>query len=119
MNSTVLSDIKRSLGPMIGNEFDTQIIGLIDIALLSLAQVGCLKPLNSSLTDSTTWADIVNPPFVKDRPESANALPAIKSYIYIKVKLMFDPPVSGVVSIYEEEANQLLWRIGVAYDTKE
>lgn len=115
MSTKVLDDIIRSLGPIVGEDFNNQILGLIDIALLPLTQVGCLQKLDGSITESTTWSDIlVDPPF-QDTNNNSNSISAIKQYVYINVKLLFDPPASSIVQILEKKSDELLYRIQVAY----
>lgn len=42
---------------------------------------------------------------------------AIKTYVYISVKLVFDPPTSAaVITSYENRLNKLEWRISHAAD---
>lgn len=111
---TILQDVKRSLGPMLGEAFDEQIIGLIDTALLPLVQVGAVD-LTQSLTVDTEWNDIlVEPPKTQNITTPA-VLSAVTNYTYLIVRLMFDPPASSVAQIVKEKADEQLWRLEVAY----
>lgn len=109
---SVLDDVKTMLGEMIDESFDDQIVLLIDVAITPLTQVGALKALSGPIDADTEWEDIVvNPP----HETLNNALSAIKQYVYLNVKLLFDPPVSGVTNIFEEKIKEMLWRIEVIY----
>lgn len=115
LDTKVLDDIIRSLGPIVGTDFNSQLLGLIDIALLPLAQVGCLQAIDGNVTEATTWADIlIDPPF-QSTNNNTNVISAIKQYMYINVKLLFDPPTSSITQILEKKSEELLYRIQLAY----
>lgn len=118
MDSAILSDIKNALGDaeIMGDSFDLQLLNLIQVALLPLSQIGCIKPL-MNIDGDTTWEDIIKEPesSVFSKEDAANAFFDIKTYIYLSVKVLFDPPPSTIVSIMEERKKESLWRIEVAY----
>lgn len=115
-DSKVLDDIIRSLGPMIGVEdYGDQILGLIDIALLPLEQVGAIKDCEQPIGKDTVWSGIINDPPINHY----NVMYAIKMYVYINVKLLFDPPTSAVINVLEKRSEEMLWRIRASYDQKE
>lgn len=103
MNNSVLSTIKSMLG--ISPEepaFDTEITTHISAVLMSLNQMGITAPC--SVVDKTvTWDDILD-----DRED----LEAVKSYIYLKVKMIFDPPTSSyVLDSMKTVMEELQWRL--------
>ncbi len=117
---TILQDLLRSIGPMVGNAFDDQLLGLFDTAVLPLVQVGAVT-LASPVTTDTTWDEVLNEP-----PDNYNShisgfatkeavLSAVRSYVYLVVKLLFDPPASSVLQMIRDKADEMLWRIEVAY----
>ena len=60
--------------------------------------------------DSAIWSDFLG--------ESAN-LTLVQSYVYMKVRLMFDPPTIGTVAdAINKNISELEWRINVAVDPK-
>lgn len=83
---SILTSIKKLVGITEEYEaFDTDIIMHINMAIAILEQIGVGKP-GFRITDETqTWADYMN-----DDPK----LELVKDYIYLKVRLIFDPPVS-------------------------
>lgn len=110
----ILESVKNSLPPMMGdNGFDQQLLSQIDICLLSLAEIGCIKPSVFQVNSDSTWDDILLPPVKNVDTDSIYS--AIRSYVCLNVRVFFDPPVSGVMNIYQEKLKELLWRIEVAY----
>lgn len=116
MDTKVLDYILRSLGPFIGQDFNDQILGLIDIALLPLLQVGALKKGIKEITASTTWNEFVADPPTNSEYTREDILRGIRSYIYVKVKLLFDPPAASIVQVYQQVADEELWRIRETYE---
>ena len=104
MQESILTSIKKLLG--ITEEythFDADIIMHINSVFMILMQLG-IGPANgfSISDDSAVWSD-----FLSD----ATWFELVKSYVYIKVKLIFDPPQSGtLVSAMEKQASEFEWR---------
>ena len=107
---SILTSIKKLLGIAEDyTHFDNDIIMHINSVFLILTQLGVGPPEGFVIQDATAlWTD-----FVAD----GKNLELIKSYTYLKVKIMFDPPLSSAVL---DSANQLIkeyeWRIQVAAD---
>ena len=107
---SILTSIKKMLG--ITEEythFDQDIIMHINSVFMTLTQLGVGSSEGFSIEDSSsTWDD-----FVEDRSK----IESIKSYMYLKVKLLFDPPLSSAVT---ESMNRMIsefeWRLNVAVD---
>ena len=104
---SILASIKKMLG--ISEEdtnFDTDIIININTAFMTLYQLGVGPETCFSITDeSSEWAD-----FLEDRTD----LEAVKTLIYLKVKLLFDPPsTSFVLDAIERQITQIEWRLNV------
>lgn len=104
---SILTSIKKLLG--IAEEythFDADLIMHINSVLMILSQLG-VGPKEGFMIedDSATWGDFV--------PWNSN-YEAIKSYVYLKVKLLFDPPLSSAVI---ESTNRMIseyeWRLSV------
>lgn len=107
---SILTSIKKLLGIAEDyTHFDNDIIMHINSVFLILTQLGVGPPEGFVIQDATAlWTD-----FVADDKN----LELIKSYTYLKVKTMFDPPLSSAVL---DSTNQLIkeyeWRIQVASD---
>ena len=107
---SILTSIKKLLGIAEDyTHFDNDIIMHINSVFLILTQLGVGPPEGFVIQDATAlWTD-----FVADDKN----LELIKSYTYLKVKIMFDPPLSSAVL---DSTNQIIkeyeWRIQVASD---
>ena len=111
---SILTSIKKMLG--IDEEythFDADIIMHINSVLMILTQLG-VGPAEGFMIedDASTWVDFI--------PEAnAAQLHAVKSYIFMKVKLIFDPPLSSaVIESYNRQIAEFEWRLNVAVDPK-
>lgn len=102
MDSILLS-IKKLLGiTETETHFDIDVIIYINTALSILNQIGIGKEL-SIVDDSTKWVD-----FLVDEKFYEMA----KTYVYMKVKLIFDPPASAtLVEALKDSINELEWRL--------
>lgn len=111
---SILTSIKKLLN--IGedyNYFDTDIIIHINTVFSKLHQlgVGPDKPFRISGAEQT-WDQFIG---------TQSQVEAVKDYIYLNVKLLFDPPQNGFTTTsYENMIKELEWRLNVAVDpTKE
>ena len=88
------------------------IIVLINSAMMTLTQLGIGPADGFSITDFTTnWSDFL----VNDVK-----LEAVKNYIYLKVRVTFDPPASGsVLEAYKKQIEELEWRLNVQAESVE
>lgn len=107
---SILTSIKKLLG--ITEEydhFDPDIIMHINSVFSVLTQLGVGPASGFFISDKTAvWSDFV---------DSDSRLEMLKSYMYLKVKLLFDPPL-GTASIeaINRQINELEWRINVTVD---
>lgn len=109
----ILPTIKKMLG--ITDEysvFDADIIILINSALMSLAQLGVGPKEGFVIKDYTSkWSDLL----IND-----TKLEPAKAYIYLKVKIAFDPPTSSfVLEAYNKQIAELEWRLNVQAESVE
>ena len=107
---SILTSIKKLLG--IDEEytqFDNDIIMHINTVFLNLTQLG-VGPEEGFLIedDAATWDDFIG---------DSSQLQAVKTYVYLKVKLLFDPPLSSsVIESINRIISELEWRLNVAVD---
>lgn len=103
MESSILTSIKKLLGISKDYEaFDTDIIVHINSAIMSLSQLGVVPPGFSIKGKHERWSDLTESKDVE----------AIKTYIYLKVKLVFDPPTNSfVIDAMHKELDEYTWRI--------
>lgn len=107
---SILTSVKKLLG--IAEEdtsFDTDLIIHINSVFSILTQLGVGSPEGFSIEDNTAvWTD-----FIKDDTN----LELVKSYVYMKVRLLFDPPTSSsAIETSKSLINELEWRINVTVD---
>jgi hypothetical protein len=109
MSTSILDDTKHQLGLLSADtSFDTDILIAINSAIATLTQLGVGPVEGFEVTDKTTAWD----QFVDDV-----RLNSVKSYIYLKVKLVFDPPGTGfVVASMERQIQELEFRINAVAD---
>ena len=107
---SILTSIKKLLGIEEDYEcFDADIIMHINSVFMILTQLGIGPAEGFSIQDAeNTWDEFV--------PSGSN-LEAIKTYMYLKVKLMFDPPTSSaVIDSTNRIIGELEWRLNVSVD---
>lgn len=110
---SILTSIKKLLGITEEYEqFDQDIIIHINSVLSVLTQLGVGPTKGFSIKDEkSVWKD-----FIKDDLR----LEVVKSYVYLKVKLLFDPPLSSaVIESTNRMISELEWRINVMVDPEE
>ena len=108
--SSILIDIKNLLGiDAEDTNFDTELVIFVNAAISKVTQLGVGPEEGFSITGTTqTWEDLIG---------NFKNLQAIKDYIYIDVRLIFDPPSNAfVVNAYRDMQNELAWRITVMVD---
>ena len=108
---SILTSIKKLLGIDEAYEnFDPDIIMHINSVFMILNQLGVGPSESFSIQDSkSVWSDFM--------PSGSN-IESVKSYMYLKVKLMFDPPSSSaVMEAINRTIAELEWRLNVAADT--
>lgn len=110
---SILTSIKKLLGITEEyDQFDPDIIMHINSVFMILTQLGVGPAEGFSIEDDTAvWTD-----FIQD----VKKLESVKTYIYLKVKLAFDPPLSSaVIESMNRLINELEWRLNVAAESIE
>lgn len=113
MDKSILTSIKKLLGiAETCTDFDADIIMHINTVFLILNQLGVGTEKVFSIEDNkTTWSE-----FLKDDTN----LEAIKTYIHLKVRLIFDPPLSTAVKeAIQANIDELEWRLNVHAESYE
>lgn len=108
----ILSSIKKLLGiPTEETAFDSDIIMHINSVFMILNQLGIGPTDGFTISDDyALWSDFI--------PDGQN-IELVKSYMYMKVRLMFDPPSSSaVLSAMEKSISEFEWRLNVQAETK-
>lgn len=111
MEESILISIKKLLG--ISEEytqFDDDIIMHINTVFLNLNQLGVGPKTGFFIKDDAAeWDEFIG--------DNNAQLQAVKSYMYLKVKLLFDPPLSSsVIESMNRMIAELEFRLNVAAD---
>ena len=89
MTDSILGTIKDMLGfeEGVGIPFDNEIIQHINSAFSTLTQLGLGPKTGFAIRDTSATWDMIIPPDMN--------VENVKQYIFLKVKVLFDPPQSG------------------------
>ncbi len=108
MEQSILISTKKILG--IAEDytvFDLDIITHINTAFSTLTQLG-VGPANGFMIESSEekWTD-----FITDTDLQYNA---VKSYVFLRVRHLFDPPTTSyLIAASEKQMQELEWRLNV------
>lgn len=112
MDESILTSIKKLLGiPEDYEHFDQDIIIHINSVFMILNQLGVGSTEGFTITDKTAvWSD-----FISDNKK----FESVKTYVYMKVRLLFDPPLSSaVMDCINKVISEMEWRLNVAAESK-
>lgn len=112
---SILTSIKKLLGIVEEyTQFDTDVIMHINSAFSVLTQLGVGPDGGFSISDAeTTWSD-----YIPDADRQK--IEMLRSYVYLKVRLIFDPPSSSaIIEAMNRQISEFEWRLNVAVDSKE
>ena len=113
MSNSILTSTKKILG--IDDDytaFDLDIITHINSAFVTLTQLG-IGPTNGFMIEdaTTTWDAFLG---------SDIRLNSVKSYVYMRVRLLFDPPTTSyLITALNEQLKELEWRLNVGREETE
>jgi hypothetical protein len=113
METSILTSTKKILG--IAEDytvFDLDIITHINSAFSTLTQLGVGPPQGFMITDaSANWDDFVASDFQYN---------PVKSYVFLRVRQLFDPPsTSYLIAAVEKQIQELEWRLNVYRESVE
>ena len=101
-DDSILLSVRKRIGPSASYDvFDTDLIVNINMCFARLCQLGVGPTTPFRITDDqATW----------DQFMEGGQIDEVKQYIYLKTRLVFDPPESGtVMNAYKEEIEKLEW----------
>lgn len=107
--SSILNDIKNMLGITADEHaFDQDIIATINAAFGNLNQLGVGLVVGYQITgEGNQWEEFYTDP----------RLNGIVTYIFLKSKIVFDPPTTGFTQqAYERQIQELEFRLNVVAD---
>lgn len=110
---SILTSIKQQLGYEASETgFDEEIITHINTVLADLTQLGVGPPDGFEIEDETsTWQD-----FIPDMKK----FNAVKTYIYMRVKLIFDSSTmsSALIDSFNKQCDRFEWRLNHAAESE-
>ena len=109
MSNSILNRTKKKLGLTEDyTAFDIDVIDAINGVFSTLNQLGVGPVTGFSIDDATAvWEDFFG-------PEPHPRWNDVKTYVYLKVRMVFDPPQTGYfVTAMEKQIQELEWRINV------
>lgn len=107
---SILTSVKKLLGISAEYEpFDAEIVTHINSVFSTLNQLGVGPPEGFMIMDEdATWSDFL---------PAGQQLECVKTYMYQKVRLIFDPPASAAtLQALERQIAEWEWRLNVAVD---
>ncbi len=110
---SILDSTKKALGlPSDYDVFDPDLIMFINGTFSTLTQLGVGPAQGFSIDDqNATWADFIG---------TDARMNFVKNFMFIKVRLLFDPPgTSFAIAAFEKQADELAWRINVQREDEE
>lgn len=110
MENSILNSTKKLLGLDPNYKvFDLDILSHINSAMMTLSQLGIISNAGYMVVDETDeWSDVVT--------TEAN-VSAIRTYVYLKVKYVFDPPNNSFgLDAIKKQMDELEWRMNVQVD---
>lgn len=105
MLDSVLLSTKQMLGiSPEDTSFDVNVLMNINTALTILMELGLTEAEDQLVTnDKMTWDDLLG---------GRTDIEYVKTYVYQKVKMIFDPPTStAAIDAMQRSINELEWRI--------
>ena len=110
MQDSILMTIRKLVcGNPYADHFDADLLIHINACFSILNQLGVGPENGFPLTDDTqSWSSYIADNYI---------LNMVKTYVTLKVKKIFDPPLtSSVLEAMDKEISQLEWRLNVAVD---
>lgn len=110
---SILDSVKKVLGISFDyTVFDPEITLHINSVLSDLNQVGIGPTDGLAITDNTAvWSDFIGTDL---------NLNQVKSYISLRVRLLFDPPSSSyVLAAWQQEVAKFEWRLNIHRESTE
>ena len=107
MLTSILTSVKKNLGLDVSyTAFDEDIIMHINSTFSTLEQLGVGPEGGFAISDATAeWASFIG---------TDARLNSVKTYVYLSVRLLFDPPsTSYLITAMEKQREEIGWRLNV------
>lgn len=107
VSQSILTSTKKLLGIAADvTDFDTDVIIAINTAFNTLGQIGACPNVGFIIDDDTAvWSDYTG---------QMNQLAMIKSYVFLRAKMFFDPPATSfALDAIQKQIDEYTFRINV------
>lgn len=112
MEESILNSTKSILGLDEGYDaFDLDVMTFINSSLGTLDQLG-VGPVGGAVIDGpdAVWDDLSLPD---------NQLGLVKTYIFLKVRMLFDPPTTSfAIAAFNKQIEEYEWRLNIFRETE-
>jgi hypothetical protein len=111
VDESILTSLKKVLGlAEEDSSFDRDVILHINSVFATLNQLGLGPTEGFMITDSSAiWSEYITDDINYN---------AVKSYMFLRVRLLFDPPTNSfLVSSFEKQILELEWRLNIIRET--
>jgi hypothetical protein len=105
MEQSILTSTKKILGLAANyTAFDHDVITHINSAFSTLTQLGIGPTQGFQIEDEdAVWEDFLGNDIQLD---------SVKTYVYLRVRLLFDPPATSyLIGAFEKQLEELTWRL--------
>lgn len=103
MNESILESITSLLGISGMDAFNQDVLVYINMAIAELTQMGVGPEKGLTVDEDTTWDEFID----VDDP----LLNPVRTYLFFKVRLTFDPPSGNVASAINQQLDETRFRI--------
>ena len=112
MSDVILESVKEDLGiPISVTSFDNTLIRNINSVFMILTEFGVGERGFVLVTGDEEWTDYI---------QDINQLEVVRTYVYLRVRSMFDPPTTSfVLQALKEQISELEFRLNVLVDPVE
>lgn len=113
VTKSILETVRVALGLLADDTtFDHELVMHVNGAIATLVQNGVV--LEAVVIDDTMiWDNLKD----TSKPDSQYMFEQVKLFVFVKTKILFDPPPPSTAKYMDEYASEILWRLRESYDT--
>lgn len=113
--TSILGSVRDAMGLGIEDDsFDSELLMHINAALLTLNQNGVGKTTIVKDADAD-WESFKDP----EQEEGNKLFDMVPLFVFLRTKILFDPPPPSNVKYMDDAVNEALWRLREEYDFTE
>lgn len=117
LEESILLSTKKVLNIPHGvDSFDLDVLMHINTAFSILSELGVFDEAGVEITDETTWEELQEAQELTN-PLTVAMVQMLRSYIFLRVRMLFDPPTTGfLLTSMEKQLQELEWRISTKWE---